>query len=163
MIRGSLLVLLVAAACRGRALTDELFVGVGASGLPGAGVGVSAGQSFARSERTDFAFELGGDFQDVRKGDFFQVRMGVKQSLRPGRPGHPVFRYGATWLRATGEPDLLRLPGDYFGAYAGAGWEWRLRERLRAGPEIRIVAVNGEGGLDTEVFAQVAFHLLFRF
>jgi hypothetical protein len=142
---------------------------VGVLGLPSIGGSLTGGQYFTKScEKWDFAFELrgaaqGGDDSATQDGGFYQVQMGVKQVGSPGHDAHLFFRYGLTWFRANGDPEFIDDPGDYFGAYGGVGYEWRIGERWWIGPEATVNFVDGEGGLGAEFLPQVGLNLFFEF
>ncbi|MHC4549574.1 MAG: hypothetical protein ACYTEZ_12445 [Planctomycetota bacterium] len=166
------LLALTAVACRTRLQTERdspFYGGVALAGLPDVGGSLVAGQWFSKATaRYDFAFELRGTYQRAedsatQDGKFFQIQAGVKQVTSPGHRQRWVFRYGATWFRATGDPNILELPGDYFGAFGGVGYEWYLSPRLLVGPEVVVNVVNGEGSTDWELLPQLALNLLFDF
>ena len=175
MIRSMRLLLLVAlplAACRSRIEPEresEIYGGLGVVGLPSIGGQLTGGQYFSKSsEKFDFAFELrgiaeGGDDSATQDGGFYQVQMGVKQVGSPGHDNHLFFRYGLTWFRANGDPELIDDPGDYFGAYGGVGYEWRLGERWWIGPEVTLNIAEGEAALGTELLPQVGFNVFLDF
>ena len=149
---------------------SEIYGGIGVQGLPGIGGTVVGGQYFSKhKEMSDFAFELRGGFQGgvddspTQSGKFAQIQAGVRQNLSPGHDQRLYFRYGVTWFRAVGDPNIVDEPGDYFGAYGAVGYEWRLGRRFWIGPEITVNGVNGEGPIDWEVLPQIGFNLLFDF
>lgn len=162
-----LALLICMAACRSRIAREdarEVYAGIGFSALPGVGASATLGQIFSdRSELFDFAFELGTTRQDMDNGRFFQVQLGVKQTASPGHDRHLVFRYGLTWFRATGTPDLIDRPGDYLGLHVGVGYEWELSPRITVGPEARVLIVIGEGSLGREIVPQFGIHFIFNF
>jgi len=147
----------------------ELYGGLGVSALPSVGVTVIAGQYFyRRNPKFDLAFEMratrqGGSDSATQDGKFFQIQAGVKQVLSPGHDRRLFFRYGATWMRATGNPDILDVAGDYLGAFAAVGYEWDLTERLTLSPEVSINALNGEGDIGFDLLPQAVVSLLFKF
>jgi hypothetical protein len=159
-------------ACRTRIQPERdspVYGGVALSGLPDVGGSLIAGQWFSKATaKYDFAFELRGTYQRgedslTQDGKFFQVQAGAKQITSPGHRSRWAFRYGATWLRATGNPNFIDKPGDYFGAFGSVGYEWYLTPRLLLGPEATINIVNGEGSTDWEFLPQVSLNLLFDF
>lgn len=169
-----LLILAVAflsTACRTRIQRERPYEAAGTVGLsavPSVGGSISLDQKFDESDFFNWAFELRGVFQggaasSMQQGHFFEAEMGVRQTLSPGHPEHLYFRYGVTWLRATGDPNLISAPGDYFGGYAGAGYEWELNDQLSIGPEFDCILVNGEGSLGTEFLPRAAFNVRFKF
>jgi hypothetical protein len=167
----ALLALLVAS-CRSRIQPEresEVYGGIGIVGLPSVGGQLTGGQYFSKScEKYDFAFELraaveGGDDSATQDGGFYQVQMGVKQILSPGHAEHLFFRYGLTWFRANGDPEIIDEPGDYFGAYGGVGYEWRLGKRWWIGPEALVNVAEGEGGLGGAFLPQIGVNLFLDF
>ena len=166
-----LLLLLSFAACRSRVQTEhsyEAFGGVGVAALPSVGVAVIAGQQFSERDKFDLDFELrgifqGGDDSATQSGEFFQVQVGVKQTLNPGHRRRPFLRLGATWFRATGNPDLIDEPGDYLGVYFGGGYEFDVSPRVTISPDVSLNLVNGEGSIGAEFFPTFALNVLFRF
>ncbi|MCK6459809.1 MAG: porin family protein [Planctomycetes bacterium] len=171
-MRAIVLLALLLVGCRSRVAPpreSDLYGGVGVVGVPSVGGQVTAGQWFAKSsDKYDFAFELravveAGDDSATQDGGFYQVQMGVKQVLSPGHDNHLFFRYGLQWFRANGDPAMIDDPGDYFGAYGGVGYEWRLGERWWIGPEATLTLADGEGNLGTEFLPQVGLNLFFDF
>ncbi len=171
-MRQAFLLALLLVGCRSRVEPEresELYGGLGVVGLPSVGGQLTAGQYFSKSwEKYDFAFELrgaveGGDDSATQDGGFYQVQMGVKQATSPGYDRHLFFRYGLTWFRANGDPAMIDAPGDYFGAYGGVGYEWRLGERWWIGPEATLNVTDGEGGLGGEILPQVGLNVFFDF
>jgi hypothetical protein len=167
-----LLVAFLVAGCQSRIQPEresEIYGGLGVVGLPSVGGQLTGGQYFSKSwEKWDLAFELraaveGGDDSATQDGGFYQVQMGVKQVGSPGHDRHLFFRYGVTWFRANGDPEMIDDPGDYFGAYGGVGYEWRLGERWWIGPEATLNVTDGEGGLGSEILPQVGFNVFFDF
>lgn len=172
MRRALLLALLALAACRSRIQQErpsDVYAGVAVSGLPGVGAGITVGQLFSdRSDKYDFAFEMTGTWQTgedsaTQEGHFFQVQGGVKQTLSPGHREHLVFRYGLTWLRATGDPAIFDRAGDYLGVYGGAGYEWDLSPRFTIGPGLEVAILGGEGSLPVEILPRLTFGAIFKF
>ena len=166
-----LLLLLFFAACRSRVQTErsfEAFGGVGVAALPSVGAAVIAGQRFSEREKFDLDFELraifqGGDDSATQSGKFFQVQAGVKQTLNPGHRRRPFLRFGATWFRSTGNPDLIDQPGDYLGIYVGGGYEFDVSPRVTISPDVSLNLVNGEGSIGGEFLPSFALNVLFRF
>jgi hypothetical protein len=145
---------LLCVGCRSRIPPEresDFYGGTGVVGLPSVGGQLTGGQWFSKScEKYDFAFDLravveGGDDSATQDGGFYQVQMGVKQVLSPGHGNHLFFRYGLTWFRANGDPELIDDPGVYFGAFGAIGYEWRLGKRWWIGPEATVNFVDGEG------------------
>ena len=145
--------LVLAAACKSRLPADvqhDFFAAAGLSAVPNIGASVTVGQYFnTRTPKFDWAVELqavyqGGEDSTEQTGGFAQVSLGVKQVTAPGHSNHLVFRYGATWFRANGRPEVIAHPGDYLGGYAGVGWEYEVSDRITTGPDIRIIIADGE-------------------
>jgi hypothetical protein len=171
-MRPLLLVALLLVGCRSRVAPpreSEVYGGVGVVGLPSVGAQVTGGQYFSKgSDKYDFAFELraavqGGDDSPTQDGGFYHLQAGVKQTTNPGHDRRLVFRYGLTWFRANGDPEVIDEPGDYLGAFAGAGYEWRLGERVWVGPEVTANWVNGEGSRGSDFLPQAGFSVYFDF
>ncbi|HEX5135648.1 MAG TPA: hypothetical protein VFY93_01660 [Planctomycetota bacterium] len=171
-MRATVLLALLLVGCRSRIEPDresDVYASVGVAGVPSIGGQITGGQWFSKSsEKYDFAFELravveGGDDSATQDGGFYQVQMGVKQVLSPGHDNRLFFRYGLQWFRAIGDPATIDDPGDYFGAYGGVGYEWRLGKRWWIGPEATLVIADGEGNLGTEFLPQVGLNLVFDF
>jgi len=171
-VRLILLLALIVVGCRSRIKPEresDIYGGTGVVALPSIGGQVTGGQYFWKSsDKYDFAFELranveGGASSATQSGGFYQVQMGVKQILSPGYDQHLFFRYGLTWFRAIGDPNLIREPGDYLGGFGSVGYEWRLGKRWWIGPEAIFNLVNGEAGLGTEFVPQVGLNLVFDF
>jgi len=166
-MRFLLALLLCMAACRSRIPREDVrraYVDLGVSALPGVGGSATLGQLFSdRKELFDFAFEMTSTLQKVDEGKFFQVQAGVKQTASPGHDSHMVLRYGLTWFRVTGNPEFIRLAGDYLGGYFGIGYEWDLGKNITIGPEARIVIVGREGTFEVEAFPQLGLHFTFNF
>ena len=157
-------------ACRSRIQTEresDVYAGVGVTGLPDVGPSLTFGQVlFTKNPRNDFAFELrgtyqGGDDSATQDGRFFHLQAGMKQMTSPGHDRRWVFRYGATWFRATGDPRIVDKPGDYLGAYGAVAYEWRLGRRFWASPEFTLNVVNGEGSTGGAVVPQAGCHVYF--
>ena len=53
-------------------------------------------------------------------------------------------RFGATAFEARGEPNLVEEPGEYLGAYVGAGRFSLLGGRWLVGPELTVLFASGE-------------------
>jgi hypothetical protein len=167
------LVALTVVACRTRVQTEiddfDLYGGGGLSALPNIGGSVTAGQYMAkRSPKFDYAFEMrlayqGGDDSPTQDGEFVHMQAGAKQIASPGHTRRPFFRYGFTWFRANGNPDLIDIPGDYLGVYGGFGYEWDLSRHWTFSPDFSVNLVNGEGSTDSEVLPQLNLNFLFRF
>jgi hypothetical protein len=171
-MRPVLLLALLVAGCASRIQPEresEIYGGVGVLAMPSIGGQVTGGQYFSKSsEKWDFAFELraaieGGDDSATQDGGFYQVHMGVKQVASPGHRSHMYFRYGLTWFRANGDPEVIEDPGDYFGGYGSVGFEWRIGKRWWIGPEATVNFVDGEADVGAEFLPQVGFNLIFEF
>jgi len=170
-VAAALLVVALAGACRSRVPKErpsEVFGGVGLSALPNVGVTLIAGQLVSEAKDTfDSAFEMratyqGGKDSERSAGKFVSGQVGVKHIGSPGHARHPVLRYGASWSRATGDPEILDA-GDYFGFYAGFAYEWDLGPRLTFAPGVDLSYLLGEGGLGEKVLPQLTLAIIFRF
>ena len=147
----------------------EVYGGIGVAGLPDIGVAVTGGQRlFDTNPNYNFDFEMraslqGGEDSATQDGEFFQIQAAVKQSLSPGHPQRVFFRYGVTWLRANGDPNILDERGDYFGGFGSVGYDWDLNKHWTISPELQLTIVDGEGSTGTEILPQVFLNLLFHF
>ncbi len=167
------LALILTVGCRSRIPREdgrngEVYGGVGVAALPDIGVALTAGQMLSRGGNYDYAFEMraslqGGDDTPTQDGEFFQIQAAVKQSASPGHSRRMFFRYGVTWLRANGDPNILDQRGDYFGAFGSVGYDWDLSPRWTFSPEVQLTLVDGEGSIGTEVLPQLFFNLLYHF
>jgi len=163
--------LLLAVGCRARIQPERqslVYAGIGAAVSPDVGFTVTGGQLMRERERFDFAFEMrasrqGSDDSPTQDGKFVQIQAGVKQTASPGHPRRLFFKYGATWLRANGDPKFIDVPGDYFGVFGSVGYDIDLSERWTLSPEFQLTVVDGEGSTGSEVIPQGFLTLLFRF
>jgi hypothetical protein len=171
-MRLALLAALLLVGCRSRIQPEresEIYGGVGVVGLPSVGAQVTAGQYVSKSSpKYDFAFELraaveGGSDSPTQDGGFYQVQAGLRQVTSPGHDRRWVFRYGLTWMRANGDPQVIDEPGDYLGAYGGVAYEWQVGRRVWVGPEVTLSVVDGEGSRGSEVLPQIGFGVFFDF
>jgi hypothetical protein len=157
--------------CGGCLPPGELYLDGALSASPGLGGSVGFGQVFRRDARAVWSFEMSATRQTLEAdtlfadgpGDFTQLRGGVKGSFAPCGRSHFVLRAGATWFRSTGDFEFVDGAGDYFGAYAGVGWEWDLGRRITTGPEASLAFVTREGqSVDVEVVPQLAWHVIWK-
>ena len=153
-----------------RAPLGEIYAGLHLSALPGLGAGLTFGHVLARTDAATYSFEMLATFQDASdallftgNGEYGQVRGGFKALFQPCCQGHLTARAGATWLRSTTTSDVLSGPGDYFGLYAGLGYELDLSPRLSTGPELTLFAVDEEkGSFKIDVIPQINWHLTLK-
>lgn len=158
------LLLVLVAACHTRVAgyPRDYFAGLGFSAIPGVGLAAEGGKVVRRADRYDLALEGeiirhfwdDTDFADDNLGEpgrMTAVRVGARQAISPGRKRHGVFRYGFQFYRASGSPGIIDAPGDYYGAYASAGFETELSRHWSMGPELSVAVLEGSGSLPTEV------------
>jgi len=167
------LVALTVVACRTRVQTErkdfDLYGGAGLSALPDIGGSVTAGQYISkRSPKFDYAFEMrvayqGGDDSATQDGEFAQIQVGAKQVASPGHSKRLFFRYGFTWFRANGNPEIIDRSGDYFGVFGAVGYEWDLSDHWTFSPDVAVNMVDGEGSTGSELLPQLNLSFLFRF
>ncbi len=138
--------------------------------LPNIGLGLAAGKVLSRSSTATWSAEVGGtwqflddeDFADDGNpgaGDWYQIRAGAKTSFNPSGRRHLTLRYGALWLQANGEPNILQRPGNYAGLYASVGFETDLTSRISAGPEIVVMAVTRDSEFRVRSVPQFNYRL----
>jgi hypothetical protein len=153
----------VLAACHSPAQEPDFHAGIAFSAVPGAGGSVAAGQYFRTAgSRPLLSMEVEAVAQGMEDGRLAQALFGLRHVFGDEGPRW-VLRYGVTWLRTTGDPPLFAQPGDYVGAYFGAQRMYPIAPRIRTGPELRLVVVNGEGSAGTEVLLQAGWALAFDF
>jgi hypothetical protein len=163
IVRRAAVIAAALAACRAPAAEPDFHAGAALSAVPGVGASVSAGQYLrTRDARPLVSMEIEAVAQGVDDGRFVQALFGLRHVFGRER-ARWVLRYGVTWLRATGDPLLFTQPGDYVGGYVGAQRMYEIAPRLRTGPELRLVVVNGEGSAGMEVLGQVGWALAFDF
>ncbi|MHC4549318.1 MAG: hypothetical protein ACYTEZ_11140 [Planctomycetota bacterium] len=167
---------LVFTGCRSRVpgYPRNWYAGASFSAIPGVGLAAGGGKVVVRAKQHDWAAEAqivrhfldDKDLADDGFGDHGRmtaVRAGFKHSTNPGRTRHVTFRYGFMFYRATGAPGIVEAPGDYFGLYAGVGFETELSRRWTMGPELSLAVLEGEGSLSTEVVPTFHWHLFYNF
>ncbi len=177
MGRAILLLALLAAGCRTRPPDWQPWqtaFGGSFSAIPHVGVAAEGGAVIHRTERFDYVAEgevtyqflddadLASDGSPGKLDAWWQLRAGIKQIFSPGHKRHLVVRYGAVFFHATGTPGLVDAAGSYFGIYGGIGFETDLNERWTAGPELRVLIVDGDAS-GVEIVPQFAWHLVRRF
>ncbi len=135
--------------CRSPLGGRELDLAVSGQALPGLGAGVAVAQKLVERGPRRFDFELGLEHQRLADegpdgDDWTRIFAGLRCAAKdPGAQLHG--RLGVTWLRSEGETSALPDPGDYGGAYLGAGWSWDLTPALSTGPDLTFLWVDSEG------------------
>lgn len=174
------LLLILALACAGGCRTRiaghprDWYAGGAFSAIPGVGFAGGGGKVFAQREKHDWAAEaqvVHHPFDDkdladdgfATHGRMTAVRAGFKHRFSPGHKRGATARYGVQFYRATGTPGIVDRPGDYFGAYAGIGFETELSRRWSMGPEFSIAILEGEGAIGVEVVPTFFWHLIYNF
>ncbi len=141
-----------------------------ASFMPNVGLGIGGGRVLRQSSVQTLSAEVLGTWQflddeafiddgNPPAGDFFQVRVGLKSSLAPRARRHVVFRTGAVWFQASGEPNIVDEPGDYYGLYGSVGFETDISPCLTLGPELALMAVTPTSEFSVEPVPQLNWHL----
>jgi hypothetical protein len=143
------LTLLVSCACRSPLGGRELDLVLSAQGLPGVGAGLALAQRVLERGPRHLDFELGLERQELRRrgprgDDWTRAWAGLRWAAGEARE-HLEGRAGVTWLRSEGAHGDLEQPGDFGGAYIGAGWVWELAPALAMGPELVLLFVDAEG------------------
>ncbi len=139
----------LAPACRSPLGGRELDLSVSAQAFPGAGAGVSLAQRMLTRGDRRIDFELGLERQQLADegpdgDDWSRIFAGLRCAA--SEPGSELQGHvGVTWLRSEGEASGLPDPGDYGGAYLGAGWSFELAPALATGPDLTLLWVDSEG------------------
>ena len=152
----------------------DWYAGASFSAVPGVGLAVEGGKIIHRAEKHDWSAEGqiirhfldDKDFADdgfADHGRMTAVRVGLKHRTSPGHKRGLTFRYGFQFYRATGEPGIVDVAGDYYGFYAGLGFETELSRRWTMGPEFSVAILEGEGSISTEVVPTFFWHLIYNF
>jgi hypothetical protein len=162
--------------CRSRVAGPERgwYAGGAFSAIPGVGLAAGGGKVLGGAGTYDWAAEAQivrhflddkdlADDENADHGRMTAVRAGFKHTFAPGSKRHLTVRYGFQFYRATGVPGIVEDPGDYYGFYAGVGFETDLDEHWTMGPEISLAVMEGEGPLQTEVVPTFFWHLLRNF
>lgn len=149
------------------------YVGFSGSLLPNVGIGIGGGFIVKRAPGVQYAVELQGTYQflddedfaddgNPAAGDWYQIRAGMKIISTPKFRRHLTGRFGAVWLRAEGEPNILQDPGDYWGIYGGIGFETDLTPQISVGPELQVMLVTRDDEFDVETpIPQLNWHLIY--
>ena len=143
-----------------------------ASFLPNLGIGFGGGHVISRRSDAEFALEVQGVWQFVddetfaddgnpEAGDWYQVRAGMKIISNPNQRRHATGRFGAVFIDANGEPNILQEPGTYYGIYGGLGFETDITSRLTIGPEVTLMLVTQEEDFDVEPVPQLNWHVIY--
>jgi len=160
--------------CGSTGWAKDLHGGAAFSAVPNLGVSLAAGQTFDRNSERTWTFEFEGTFQpwddedlsddgNVHSGDVTQIQMGVKRTSDPLDWRHWTQRYGAGWLRARGEPNVIQQPGDYELLYAGFGFETHLTKSITMGPELSLMIAQREKQSSIDFIPQFNWHITWGF
>jgi len=138
----------LAPACSSPLGGRDLDLSLAAQALPGAGASVAVAQKMVESGSRRIDFELGIERQklsDAGPGgdDWSRLYAGLRCAALESGAGLQG-RLGVNWLRNEGQTSALD-PGDYGGAYVGAGWSFALTPALATGPEATFIWVDSEG------------------
>lgn len=143
----------------------------GGSVLPNGGFYAGAGQVIASNSCAVWSVELIGTYQFIDEktfvddgnrpaGDWLEFQAGVAVRTHPEARRHAVFRGGAFFFHADGEPNLIDVNGDWAGVYVGAGFETDFSDNLSVGPAITLLAgVPIDGGQDYSLVPQLSWGL----
>jgi hypothetical protein len=152
---------------------SDFYAGGGLSVLPNIGISAHAGYVFCHRPEVEWSVEVEGIWQflddktfvddgNPEAGDWYQAKVGVLARSTPTDRRHATWRGGFTWFRATGEPNLVEQPGDYFGVYTGVGFETDITPSLSIGPEVSLVVAAGPGPIKDGIVPQVAWRATWR-
>jgi hypothetical protein len=143
-----------------------------ASFIPNVGLGLGAGRVIAQSGFQTLSAEAIGTWQFIddetfiddgnpAAGDLYQLRAGFKGVFSPDKRRHWVVRAGGVWFEAGGEPNIVDVPGSYYGVYGSAGIETDVSSCLTMGPEVALLLVTPEGEFSPEPVPQVNFNVTY--
>ncbi len=149
----------------------DWYGGVSFSAIPGVGLAAHGGKVLLRPETYDWSGEAmiirhfldDTDFADDGfggSGRMTAVRAGFKHSTNPGHKIRATYRYGFMFYRATGVPGIVDFPGDYYGAYASAGFETELSRHWTMGPEFSLAFLEGP---EFQIVPTFYWHLIYNF
>ena len=156
-----------------RAPKPDFYAGGGLSLLPNIGASLHAGYVFSRTRDVEWAAELEGIWQflddesfaddgNPAAGDWYQIKAGVLARSAPQARRHLTGRGGFTWFQANGVPNIVEKPGNYYGIYAGVGFETDLTPNLTVGPELTLLVAKGPGALRDGVVPQLGWRITWR-
>lgn len=145
------------------------YIDTSASFLPNVGLGLGGGVVVSRTSSATTSLELLGTWQflddedfiddgNPAAGDWYQLRLGAKMSFQPKSRRHLTLRAGGIWLQANGEPNILDVPGDYYGVYGGVGFETDVTPCLTVGPELSLLLVTRDSDFSVEPVPQFNWH-----
>jgi len=167
------LLLLLLPACQTRVdgYPRDWYAGGSFSAVPSVGLAVEGGKVLARPEMFDWSGEAQFIWQflddkdlandnHANHGEMMAVRAGFKHSTSPGQKRHLTLRYGFEYYRAVGDPGIVQRAGDYYGAYAGFGFETELSRHWTMGPELSVAYLTGTGA---EIVPTFFWHLAYDF
>jgi hypothetical protein len=146
------------------------YVGGAGSLLPNVGARVFGGWVVGGSCREPTSIEAGLTWQffddeavtddgNPAAGDWLQADVGIRLTEAYGAAHRSVVRLGASYVHAEGEPNILQFPGDYFGGYAGLGFETDLSESISVGPELTVHALTRNGSFTHGIVPQLTWRL----
>lgn len=145
LLPGALLAL--AGACRAPSigLAPSILPNLGLAGSLGYPLGAGAWQLEARFTDQWLDDKSFADNGFPEAGNWTQLDLGALwlEPVPTGEAGWSL-RFGATAFEARGEPNLIEEPGEYLGAYVGAGRFTILGGRWLVGPELTLLLASGE-------------------
>ena len=168
MKRLSILLLLLGPGCSSPLGGQDLELGAGPSVLPGYGFVVSGAQRMWSSETKRLDLELDWTHQEIdptvmaSTGKFDQVRFATRLIFKPDAPSRWSGRFGATWLRARGDPVFMTQEGDYAGGFFGVGYEWQWTPHITTGPDFTLSYVTPEKEGTAGFVPQFAWRFVWR-
>jgi hypothetical protein len=146
------------------------YIDTSLSFLPNFGGGLGGGMVVNRSANATTSLEILGTWQflddedfvddgNPKAGDWYQLRVGGKMSFAPKSRRHLTLRAGALWLQANGEPNILDIPGDYYGIYGSVGFETDVTPCVSIGPELSLLLVTRDSDFSVEPVPQFNWHV----
>ena len=149
------------------------YLGLSGSFLPNLGAALTIGGVYKRTESIKWCWEVQATWQpfddeliaddgNPKAGDWWQAKAGVKIASAPLTRRHLTGRWGGVWCFAGDEPNIVDKEGNYFGAYAGIGYEADLTPCFTTGPELSALLMVHEDG-DFVVVPQFNWHFIWNF
>lgn len=149
------------------------YFGLSGSFLPNLGASFTIGGIYLRTESTKWAWEIEATYQpfddeifaddgNPKAGDWWQIQAGVKLASAPHTRRHLTGRWGGVWCWSGKDPNIVEEKGNYFGAYAGIGYEADLTPCFTTGPELSVMLMWHEKG-DFVVVPQFNWHFIWSF
>lgn len=128
-------------------------VGLAPSVLPNLGLAGSVGLPFSAHGTWQLEARFTDQWLDDKSfadngfpeaGNWTQLDLGALWIEPQSEGARWSLRFGATAFEARGEPNMVEEPGEYLGAYLGAGRLTLFGGRWLIGPELTLLFASGE-------------------